>query len=172
MLNNTMVLKRSSTVDSRYNYISIIIKSILIACTIVIFNCGKTDEIFVEKPIEIISDGTSKSGSILITSGQGGKIITTSSTGIKYTLTIPENAVNKDDTVEIIMTPINEVKNLPQGISFIAAVEFKPEGLTFWKSAQLSMEFPESIGPPTNIVTFSFFEDYSLHQFSFEKLEC
>ena len=109
----------------------------------------------VQKPIEISTDGSSYSKSILVTSDHEGVIETNSSIGTKYTFVIPKNAIPQNDSVKIIITPIIEVSNLPQGIKFLAAIHFEPEGYTLYKPANLTIGFQESV-PIDSIVGFSY----------------
>jgi len=107
------------------------------------------------KPIEISLDGSSYSKSFLIKSDQEGVIETTSSTGTKYKFAIPKNAVLQNDSVRITITPIINVKNLPQHKKFLAAVQFEPEGLALLKPAILTIIFPEAV-PQDSLVSFSY----------------
>jgi len=107
------------------------------------------------KPIEISLDGSNYSKSFLIKSDQEAVIETTSSNGTKYTFAIPKNAVLQNDSVRITITPIINVKTLPQNKKFLAAIQFEPEGLALHKPAILTIIFPESV-PEDSLLIFSY----------------
>lgn len=67
----------------------------------------------------------------------GGTIQATGSNGITYTLVIPENALLRDTA--ITLTPVREIQNLPLSGGLVAAVDFKPSGLSFVNPATLTI---------------------------------
>jgi hypothetical protein len=142
---------------------------VIVSILIIVVSCTKkvepTDlpdnqvspEDTVQKRIEISTDGSSYSKSLLIKSDQEGIIETNSSTGTKYTFVIPKNAISPNDSVKIIITPIKAVNNLPKGIKFLAAMQFEPEGLTLFKPANLTITLPVSV-TQDSLVGFSYQE--------------
>jgi hypothetical protein len=73
-----------------------------------------------------------------VISAQGGEITATAADGSRFTLVFPPNALLSD--VEITMTPVAQVGQLPLSGGLVAAVQLEPEGLLLWEPASLTIE--------------------------------
>jgi hypothetical protein len=88
-------------------------------------------------------------GSFIIAE-EGGLIETFSSSGIKYSLWIPPDALFNDQ--EITMIPISDMLGLPLSYGMTAGVQLYPSGMHFLNSVLLSVELP--FFTPTNMTGF------------------
>jgi hypothetical protein len=68
---------------------------------------------------------------------RGGRVTTTSSNGVTYTLIVPPEALK--ETVSITLTPISSMGNAPLSNGVTAAVQMEPSGLSFQRSAKLQI---------------------------------
>ncbi|HET7585334.1 MAG TPA: hypothetical protein VFK13_10520 [Gemmatimonadaceae bacterium] len=66
----------------------------------------------------------------------GGVLTTTTSTGIRYTLTVPAGAL--ESPVRITLTPVSAQANLPVSGGFAGGVALEPSGLHFAHAVELS----------------------------------
>src|SRR6266496_2339640 len=69
---------------------------------------------------------------------EGGEITAAGADGARFTLTVPPLAVLSD--VELTMTPVARVGQLPLSGGLLAAVQLEPEGLLLWQPATLIIE--------------------------------
>jgi hypothetical protein len=97
--------------------------------------CGGDDG---PKPVE-----TEDSRTTTATLGvMGGQVTTTSSTGVRYTLMVPADALSADTRISV--TPIRSMGDAPLGRGLRAAVRFAPSGLVFKTEATLRIEAPDA----------------------------
>jgi hypothetical protein len=84
----------------------------------------------------------------------GGSISTTSSAGVTYTLDIPAGAIPGD--VEIAITPVTSIENLPYSAGLEGAVRLGPSGLVLLKPAELSIGAIATPGGEQQLIGFSY----------------
>ena len=77
---------------------------------------------------------------MLISAANGGTITATGADGSVFTLSIPQNALRRDEL--ITMTPIATVGNIPLSGGFAAGVELQPQGLRLLLPATLTITSP------------------------------
>jgi len=82
----------------------------------------------------------------------GGAIETTDATGNAYLLTVPPDALTS--TVEIVVTPIDNVDGLPDELTVAGGVHVQPEGLTLWNMAELTITLAQS--PPGALASIAY----------------
>jgi hypothetical protein len=87
-------------------------------------------------PIEVsLEAGAARNASL----GQDGGVITaTSSSGVRYSLSIPPGALL--EVVTITMTPASRIDHLPTSGGFVAGVDLAPSGLVLAAPATLTIE--------------------------------
>jgi hypothetical protein len=73
---------------------------------------------------------------------EGAALTTTTVDGTRYTLTIPPDAVL--DPVEITMTPVTAVPDLPFSGGLVGGVQLAPDGLQLFSAATLTVELPSA----------------------------
>ncbi len=100
--------------------------------------------------VPIIETSNSKSSSIGV---NGGKISSTASNGVTYTLIIPPNALTETKT--ITLTPISSMGNAPLSAGVTAAVQMEPSGLNFKRAATLRIGMKSSLVAGKRLVGFS-----------------
>jgi hypothetical protein len=83
---------------------------------------------------------TSRSKSAAMTVASGGTVTATASNGTKLTLNVPKNALTENATVTI--TPVASISGVTG--KAIAAVQFKPDGLTLARPATLAISTKSS----------------------------
>jgi hypothetical protein len=83
----------------------------------------------------------------------GGSVSATSSAGVVYTLEIPPQALTED--VEIRITPVASMQNVPLASRVQGAVEFQPSGLQFREPAILRMSVAPQVPDSMRLVGFS-----------------
>lgn len=74
---------------------------------------------------------------------EGGTLTATGADGTRFTLTVPPGALL--EPTNITMTPIASMEGLPTSGGLAAAVEFQPDGLTFYDVATLTIDLAESV---------------------------
>ncbi len=79
----------------------------------------------------------------------GGSLSLTNASGYVFTLNVPPGALRRAEM--IAMTEIAQVQGLPLSGGLRAAVDLKPEGLTFQKPARLDITAPTALDPKTSI---------------------
>jgi hypothetical protein len=84
----------------------------------------------------------------------GGSISTTSSAGVTYTLDIPAGAIPGD--VEIAITPVTSIDNLPFEGRLEGAVRLGPSGLQLFKPALLTIARAPSTSGTEQLVGFGY----------------
>jgi uncharacterized protein YjdB len=100
---------------------------------------GKADTAVVRVPAQPMVVTLEPAGARNAVIGQdGGAVTVTSSSGIRYTLTIPSGALLT--AAPIVLTPVRSVTSLPLSGGFVAGVEFAPAGLVFARPATLTIE--------------------------------
>ncbi len=107
----------------------------------------------VSAPQLTVEDGASVTKSIGV---GGGTVSAQAASGTQYTLTVPPTALS--GTVDVTLTPITTIQNLPTGTTVVAAVRLRPDGLTFLSPASLTMNLPTAASP-TNLVGLRFGDD-------------
>ena len=85
------------------------------------------------------------------TIGADGGVITASSQGRTYRLTIPAGALADDEV--IVMTPITAIGDVPLK-RLLGGVHFAPEGLHFYRAASLEIDLPAGTSL-TGLIGFS-----------------
>jgi len=109
----------------------------------------------VRAPQLAVEDGAS----VTMTIGRaGGTVSAQAASGAQYTLTVPPTALH--ETVNVTLTPITTIQNLPAGTTLVAAVRLRPDGLAFLSPATLTMDLP-SVASATNLVGLRFGDDGS-----------
>ena len=88
----------------------------------------------------------------------GGTVSAQATSGARFNLTVPPTALS--GTVDVTLTPITTIQNLPTGTTVIAAVRLRPDGLKFLAPATLTMDLPGAPGA-TNLVGLRFGDDGS-----------
>jgi hypothetical protein len=68
---------------------------------------------------------------------EGGTVAATAGDGTEYTLEVPANALA--EPVDITITPVTGIRNLPLSGGFAGAVDLQPAGLQFARSATLTI---------------------------------
>jgi hypothetical protein len=71
---------------------------------------------------------------------QGGTVTATGANGVRYTLTVPPNALRRD--TEITLVPVTSIQDVGFSGGLAGAVHMLPEGLQFSAPAELTMELP------------------------------
>jgi hypothetical protein len=102
-----------------------------------------------------VEDGASVTKSIGVA---GGTVSAQAASGARYTLTVPPTAL--PGAVEVTLTPITAIQNLPTGTTVVAAVRLRPDGLAFLAPATLTMDLPAA-ALTTNLVGLRFGDDGS-----------
>ena len=93
----------------------------------------------------------------------GGTLEATGQNGTQYTLTIPKDALLEG--VDITMTPVNGMGNLPLSNKSLAAVQLAPEGLNLLQPATLVIQAATPI-PVKELVSFAYLgEGKDVHLF-------
>ena len=90
--------------------------------------------------------------------GAGGTVSAVAASGAQFTLTVPPTALS--GTVDVTLTPITTIQNLPSGTTVVAAVRLQPDGLKFLAPAALTMDLPIAAST-TNLVGLRFGDDGS-----------
>jgi hypothetical protein len=106
-------------------------------------------------PQLIVDAGASVTKSIGVA---GGTISTQAINGSQFTLTVPPTALS--GTVDVTLTPITTIQNLPTGTTVVAAVRMRPDGLTFLAPASLTIA-TATAPSTTNLVGLRFNDDGS-----------
>lgn len=75
--------------------------------------------------------------------GSGGSITTSTPDGTSYTLSIPAGALQAP--VEITLTPLTGIDNLPLNGGLAAGLQFQPDGLQFLFPAELTVVTPTPV---------------------------
>jgi hypothetical protein len=93
----------------------------------------------------------------------GGTLQATAQDGTLYTLTIPKDALLED--LQISLTPVSGIDNLPLSGKGLAAVQLAPEGLNLLEPATLVIQ-PKTRIPARDLVSFAYLGDgKDLHLF-------
>ena len=96
----------------------------------------------------------------------GGTLEATAQDGTHYTLTIPKDALL--DSVDITMTPVKGIDNIPLSNKSLAAIQLAPEGLNLLQPATLIIKAATPI-PVNELVSFAYLgEGKDLHLFPLE----
>jgi hypothetical protein len=103
--------------------------------------------------LNLTLDATTTSVSTLVTSVGPSTLKTTATDGTIYQLDIPDGALSAD--TQITMIPVASVAKLPLSGGLGGAVKFEPEGLSFIKSATLTIT-PAVAIPAVNQIVFGF----------------
>jgi hypothetical protein len=104
-------------------------------------------------PQLVVEAGASVTKSIGVA---GGTISTQAASGAKFTLTVPPTALS--GTIDVTLTPIATIQNVPTGTTVVAAVRMRPDGLSFLSPASLTMEMPTAASS-TDLVGLRFADD-------------
>jgi hypothetical protein len=89
----------------------------------------------------------------VISAANGGTITTTGADGTIFTFTLPPNALLSDE--EISMTPVSALNDLPSGGTFVAGVEFQPEGLILMQPGMLTIA-PKTAPPSSELLAYGY----------------
>jgi len=89
----------------------------------------------------------------VISAANGGTITTTGADGTVFTFTLPPNALLSDE--EISMTPVSALNDLPSGGTFVAGVEFQPEGLILMLPGTLTIA-PKTPPPASELLAYGY----------------
>ncbi len=89
----------------------------------------------------------------VISAANGGTITTTGADGTIFTFTLPPNALLSDE--EISMTPVSALNDLPSGGTFVAGVEFQPEGLILMQPGTLTIA-PKTAPPASELLAYGY----------------
>ncbi len=116
------------------------IVSVVLVCGLLILGCPKNIR------VESDREATGEIGP------NGGEITCTASNGTIYTLGIPPDALAEG--VEITMTPVTDIVNLPLSGGLAGAVELAPPGLAFARPATLTIE--GAAAPPAGQIAIGF----------------
>jgi hypothetical protein len=132
-------------------------------------------------PISSIQPGVSSSSNhpldvhVTLDSGQsvtqtitpeGGTLEATAQDGTHFTLAIPKDALLDD--VDITMTPVKGIDNIPLSNKSLAAVQLAPEGMNLLQPATLVIKTTTTI-PVKELVSFAYLgEGKDLHLFPLE----
>lgn len=81
-----------------------------------------------------------------ISAEAGGTVTTTGANGVRYTLTVPADAVLSD--VVVTLTPVTTIDGLPLSGGLVGAVEFAPAGVLLLKPATLTIQPQSPVSPP------------------------
>ncbi len=100
-------------------------------------SCGD-DPAAPEEPTETNVSVESSNRATATIGPAGGTVSTTSNAGIAYTLSVPPGALPRD--VEIAITPVASIGNLPYSGGLEGAVRLQPAGLSFLAPAELTIE--------------------------------
>jgi hypothetical protein len=95
---------------------------------------------------------------------RGGRVSTTASNGVTYTLIVPPEALK--DTVSITLTPISSMGNTPLSAGVTAAVQMEPSGLSFKRSAKLRIGAVSSVAVGKRLIGFSTANDGTKFRFN------
>ena len=97
---------------------------------------------------------------------EGGQLSVTSSTGVKYTYTIPPGAL--DDTIPFTLKPYTGMQGAPLTGGFLGAVDVEPVGLELNTPAVLSIEPAQGAAAASGelLAAFSFLPDGSEFYFT------
>lgn len=88
---------------------------------------------------------------------EGGELEVTDANGIAYWLQVPEGALAAPTAMAAI--PISRLAGQPEGTTLLAGIHFVPEGLGFWKSADLTITLPAA--PSAGVVPVAYGGDFS-----------
>ena len=89
----------------------------------------------------------------VISAVNGGTITTTGADGTVFTFTLPPNALLSDE--EVSMTPVSVLNDLPSGGTFVAGVEFQPEGLILLQPGTLTIA-PKTAPPDSELLAYGY----------------
>jgi hypothetical protein len=95
---------------------------------------------------------------------RGGRVSTTASNGVVYTLIVPPNALK--ETLRITLTPISSMGNAPLSAGVTAAVQMEPSGLIFQRSAQLQIGTVATVAAGKRLFGFSTANDATKFRFN------
>jgi hypothetical protein len=95
---------------------------------------------------------TGRASSVAI-GAAGGVLNVTAANGISYQLEIPQGAL--PGPVQITMTPVSSIGNLPLSGGLVGAVELQPSGLRFARTAQLRIGVAAPSRPGLTLAGFS-----------------
>ena len=84
----------------------------------------------------------------------GGAVATTDTRGVSYVLDVPAGALPGD--VEIALTPVTAIRDLPFPGEMLAAVRLEPSGLTLLKPAVLTIGTAASLADSQVLTGFSY----------------
>jgi hypothetical protein len=99
------------------------------------------------------SADSTHSARAVISAANGGTITTTGADGTIFTFTLPPNALLSDE--EISMTPVSALNDLPSGGTFVAGVEFEPEGLILMQPGTLTIA-PKTAPPASELLAYGY----------------
>lgn len=89
----------------------------------------------------------------------GGKVSSTASNGVTYTLIIPPDALTQ--IVNISLTPISSMGNAPLASGVVGAVQMEPSGLQFKRAATLRIGVIPTIASGKKLIGFNTANDGS-----------
>jgi hypothetical protein len=101
------------------------------------------------KGIPIIEPTNAKSASV---GTLGGRVTTSASNGMTYTLIVPPNALN--ETVNIRLTPISSLGNSSPADGLAGAVQMEPSGLQFKRAAILRIGIAPAVASGKKLFGF------------------
>jgi hypothetical protein len=84
-----------------------------------------------------------RAATALVSADAGGSVTTTAADGAVYTLTVPPGALLED--IQITVTPVVALDDLPIAGDLAAGVRFAPEGLQFFTPATLTVDLPAPV---------------------------
>ena len=87
---------------------------------------------------------------------EGGELEVTDANGVAYWLLVPAGAVAAPTAMAAV--PITRLAGQPEGTTLLAGVHFVPEGLAFWKAAELTITLPAP--PSAGIVPVAYGGDF------------
>ena len=121
---------------------------------IVLTSCYETVPPPTGKPV--IEANNVKTGAIGI---NGGKISSTASNGVTYTLIVPPDALT--ESVNISLTPISSMGNAPLASGVVGAVQMEPSGLQFRRAATLRIGAVPTVATGKKLIGFNTANDGS-----------
>ena len=121
---------------------------------IVLTSCYETVPPPTGKPV--IEANNIKTGAIGI---NGGKISSTASNGVTYTLIVPPDALT--ESVNISLTPISSMGNAPLASGVVGAVQMEPSGLQFRRAATLRIGAVPTVATGKKLIGFNTANDGS-----------
>ncbi len=115
---------------------------VVLVCGLLVSGCPNVANVAVER-----------AGKVTESIGpEGGEVSCTASGGTVYTLSIPADALA--DAVDITITPVTSIANLPLSGGLAGAVELAPPGLAFARPATLTIE--GAAAPPAGQIAIGF----------------